>query len=185
MKNDITIRPVTVADAPAVQKYVGDNRVADTCNVPYPYPEDGAITWTRKVVDERDRGLRYPFAMECDGEFAGVVDLELVGRPEGTAELGYWVPPHQWNRGIATDVRRQIIAYGFEVVGLSCLTSACLARNPASGRVLEKNGFQETGTWTETNRRSRSFGEKWRLFRLNRKRWEQTRCEQHAGGYRR
>ena len=180
MKNEITIRRITVADAPAIQKYVSDDKVADTCNVPHPYPEEGAITWVRKATEEGKRGLRYPFAIQYAGNFAGVVDLELVGRPEGTAELGYWVPAHLWNRGIATEACRQAIAFGFGETGLSCLTSACLVRNPASGRVLEKNGFQQTDVVTETNAESRFNGQRWQVFRLTRSEWEERRCE--SGG---
>ena len=172
MKTRIRLRPIEDADASRVQEHVSDGRIADTCSVPHPYPADGAATWTRKVTEERKRGQRYAFAILFGDQFAGVVDLELAGESEGTAELGYWVPVHLWDQGIATEACRQAIAFAFGEIGLSCLTSSCLVRNPASGRVLEKNGFQQTDVKTETDQESRFLGERWRLFRLTRERQE-------------
>lgn len=172
MDTRITLRPIEEADAPTVQGQVSDRRIADTCNVPHPYPADGAAVWTARAIEGRARGQRYPNAIVFGGQFAGVVELELAGRPDGEAELGYWISVGLWNRGIATEACRQIIAFAFGEVGLSRITSACLVRNPGSGRVLEKNGFEEMGVRTETDQESRFLGESWRLFSLTKERWE-------------
>jgi len=127
------------------------------------------------VIEGREQGRHYAFAILFGNEFAGVVALVLAEEPEGTAELGYWVPVRLWNRGIATEACRQAIAFGFGEIGLSCLTSSCLVRNPASGRVLEKNGFQQTGVKTVTDQESRFLGAPWRVFQLTRESWGRAR----------
>jgi len=176
----IRLRPLEEFDAPNVQEQVSDCRIADTCGVPHPYPSDGAVTWTTKVIEEHKRGLRYPFAILFRNQFSGYIELELAGKPDGEAEIGYWISVDLWNCGIATEACRQIIAFGFEKVNLSFLTGSCLVRNPASGRVLEKNNFWETGTRTESNKQNKFFGERWRLFRLTKGQWERSRCEPPA-----
>lgn len=92
MTPPLTLRPIEGADVPMVQQSVSSEEVARTCNVPWPYPEDGAYNWVRKVVAARAEGRRHTFAILYDGEFAGVVDLEKVDRTAGTAELRLLAP---------------------------------------------------------------------------------------------
>ena len=74
----------------------------------------------------------------------GVVGL-TPGSGEHTAELGYWLSPDHWRRGFATEAAGAAVSFGFGMLGLPYLTSGYFADNPASGRVLEKLGFIETG----------------------------------------
>jgi [ribosomal protein S5]-alanine N-acetyltransferase len=69
-----------------------------------------------------------------------------------------------WNRGIATAAAGRVIEFAYRTLGLTELESFCLARNPASARVLEKNGFVEVG---ERLLAGGIFsGERVRLFKL-------------------
>ena len=37
----VTIRFIEESDAPYIQKYASDEKVARTCNIPHPYPANG------------------------------------------------------------------------------------------------------------------------------------------------
>jgi len=59
-----------------------------------------------------------------------------------TIEVDYWIAAPVWGRGIATEGVRLAIQYAFSKLGMNTVFSGTWERNPASGRVLEKNGFR-------------------------------------------
>lgn len=64
---------------------------------------------------------------------------------ENDAEAGYWIAKPYWNRGICTEALQLLIDYCFSVKGFSTIWSDFFVDNPASGRVMEKCGFRDTG----------------------------------------
>jgi RimJ/RimL family protein N-acetyltransferase len=57
------------------------------------------------------------------------------------AELGYWVGAPFRGKGLATMAVGALSRHGFEQLGLRRLQAAVYEWNPASARVLEKNGY--------------------------------------------
>ena len=139
----ISIRPVEPDDAPAIQRWASDPRIAETTTLPRPYPADGGEQWARACVEARPAGTRYPFAILLDGELVGLMGVNAVDVTQGTADLDYWIAGPYWRQGLATSAGRLAAAWAFDVLGLRELRSSCLARNVPSGRVLEKVGFSE------------------------------------------
>lgn len=64
---------------------------------------------------------------------------------ENDAEVGYWVARPYWNRGICSEALRLLIDYCFNVKGFRTLWADFFPDNPASGKVMEKCGFRDTG----------------------------------------
>ena len=60
-------------------------------------------------------------------------------------ELGYWVAPEAWKRGVATEAGQAVIDWLAARGQADEIISGHFADNPASGRVLHKLGFEETG----------------------------------------
>ena len=56
--------------------------------------------------------------------------------------LGFWFGRDHWGKGFATEAGWAVIAYGFDVLGLSLIRSGFFPDNPASGRVQAKLGFR-------------------------------------------
>ncbi len=61
------------------------------------------------------------------------------------AEVGYWVARPYWNQGLCTETLRMLIDYCFNVKGFQTLWADFFPENPASGRVMAKCGFSDTG----------------------------------------
>lgn len=137
--DSVSIRFIEESDLPFVQKYVSKKQVADTTNVPYPYPANGALQWFEFVEKEREQGKHYPFAILYSGEFAGSISLRK--EKNGTGAIDYWVAPPFWNKGVGTKAVKEAIDYAVKEIGLKTFETCCLTENPGSGRVLEKNGF--------------------------------------------
>jgi [ribosomal protein S5]-alanine N-acetyltransferase len=61
------------------------------------------------------------------------------------AELGFWLAPEQWNKGLMTEAADAVVRCAFQTIGLHKVTVGCIAENVASRRVIEKLGFRYVG----------------------------------------
>jgi [ribosomal protein S5]-alanine N-acetyltransferase len=133
----LTLRPPALADAPAVQTLAGAWEVAvNTLLIPHPYPDGAAEEWIAHTGP-------HTFVID-DGELVGCMGLRV--KDHGIAEIGYWVGMPFWGRGYATEAGRAVLRYGFQECGLQRIFAGHFARNPASGRVLQKIGMTYEGT---------------------------------------
>jgi len=170
----VAIRPVELSDADEVQRYASDARLAATCNVPHPYPDDGGRQFVQRSIIAREKGERYPSAVIVGGKFAGLMGLNAIDLNRGKAELDYWIAVPFWGHGVGTAAARLAVALAFRGLKLQTVFSGCLCGNPASCRVLEKVGFTEI----ETIINDGTYGQKFdnqpiRRFKLDRADWEQ------------
>ena len=60
------------------------------------------------------------------------------------ASVHYLICRSEWNRGLATEALHRVADFAFGDLGLTSLHSRHHIKNPASGRVLQKNGFVRT-----------------------------------------
>lgn len=110
---------------------------------PHPYTPADAQAWVQ-LASKQARWTS--LAIEVDSEAAGGVGLTLRDDVERvSAEIGYWLGPRFWNRGIATAVVRAVTEYGFDEFSLTRIYALPFATNAASQRVLEKAGYRREG----------------------------------------
>ncbi|WP_461535360.1 GNAT family N-acetyltransferase [Spongorhabdus nitratireducens] len=137
------LRPFTVADASRVQHLAGDKRVAEmTANIPHPYPDGMAESWIsyhRKMMTA-EKALIYAITLKNSGELIGATGLQLDDN--NGAELGYWIGVVYWGNGYCTEAVKALIKQGFSRLPLATIYARHLADNIASGRVIQKCGFQ-------------------------------------------
>lgn len=79
-------------------------------------------------------------------------------------EIGYRLAPQFWGRGMATEIVRATLAYGFEHLGLRSIIAIVQPANVASVRVIQKVGFNAF-VYSQYHR----LGVK--IYRLNRNEW--------------
>lgn len=120
------------------------------------YPPDiGALRdWFADHPRQWAAGEAYRFAVEHEGRFVGLVDIDGIGDGEG--KLGYWLDHAVWGRGYATEAAAAIVRFAFAEAGLQQLRAGHTADNAASGKVLLKLGFEPLDT---VELMSRSLGE--------------------------
>ncbi|MGT2513136.1 GNAT family N-acetyltransferase [Sphingomonas panni] len=137
----LVLRRPAERDLPAIAAIAGDWQVARRlARVPHPYGlEDAHFFLDHIVANEWVWALTLP---EADMLF-GTIGL-LPNETGNAAELGYWLAPATWGKGFATEAATAVIAFAFDTLGVSYLTSGHAEDNPASGRVLAKLGFRET-----------------------------------------
>ena len=74
----------------------------------------------------------------------GCVSLRIK-REDQRAELGYWLGRPYWGQGYCTEAVRAVLDFGFGQLGLNRIFACHFARNPASGRVMQKAGMSREG----------------------------------------
>lgn len=141
------MRPFSPVDVPDVVKLAGHRAIADTTLlIPHPYSERDAEKWIgTHGRDFRKRKCAIFAVVRRRREvLIGAIGLKL-DVPDERAELGYWIGHRYWNRGYATEAAESILMYGFTELGLNRIHAHHFARNPASGKVLEKIGMKREG----------------------------------------
>ncbi|WP_325097303.1 GNAT family N-acetyltransferase [Marinomonas spartinae] len=69
----------------------------------------------------------------------------MVHGPFQACSLGYSIGQQHQGKGLMTEILQASIAYMFETVGLNRVMASYMPANKASGRVLEKLGFEREG----------------------------------------
>lgn len=146
----ITIRPCRIEDAITVQQYASDEMANRTTNAPWPYPEDGGITFIKNALKNWENRKGFLFAILVDTKMVGDIGLNLPDFEKQTIRCDYAISPSYWGQGIVTQAVKLALSYAFKELSMEVVFSSCLDRNPASRRVLEKNGFSEIGKFIYT-----------------------------------
>jgi RimJ/RimL family protein N-acetyltransferase len=150
----LDLRRFHMEDAPAVCELAGDAAVArNTLNIPHPYTLDAADAWIASRPEALERGEAVTFAITRQAELIGAIGLTLE-MDHDRAELGYWVGRPHWSQGFATEAAAVVLDWGFESLGLRRVHAHHFARNPPSGRVLQKLGMRHEGTLRRHIRKS-------------------------------
>jgi RimJ/RimL family protein N-acetyltransferase len=143
----LILRPFHLDDGPRVEELAGKKEVAETTlTIPHPYPAGGAATWiaTHRGNWEGGHGVTYAIVERATNLLVGCVGVS-INAAHRHGELGYWVGPDYWNRGYCTEASRAILAMAFNSLQLYRIESRHFARNPSSGRVMEKLGMKREG----------------------------------------
>ena len=161
----LTFRHGTSADVEAMHEIVSHWDVVKNLGS-WPYPADHGYT-TNRIVNQPDRNRGLVGIIRVGDEIIGG-----MGVVEG--DLGYLFGRSAWGKGYATEMGRRLVAYAFDSYAWPQLTSEAHVDNPASGRVLEKIGFEEAGT-AMLGCVARGCDVESRQFILTRERWDALR----------
>lgn len=107
--------------------------------LPDPYTEESADWWLN-MVNESENGI-FRKIIE-DGKIIGNISVEQkedVYRRD--AEIGYFLLPERYSKGIMTEAVNQICKIAFQELDIIRITGLIYEPNIASRKVLEKNDF--------------------------------------------
>ncbi len=139
----LLLRPGWAEDAPALAAAIADERIVrNLATAPWPYRLRDAEA---SLAQPRDPVLPSFLVFErADAEPLLVGSCGLGRRPSGAVELGYWIARPFWGRGFATEAAAALVDIA-SALRLPRLQASYFLDNPASGRVLEKLGFEPLG----------------------------------------
>jgi len=130
-------------DIPNIIAYAGNKKIADmTLNIPHPYKEKDAVFWIKNSSEGFKNKTQFTFriGLKDKDKFIGGIGLKVESR-FNRAELGYWIAEPFWNNGFATEATKAVLKFGFEKLTLNKIHASHLIDNPASGKVMLKNGM--------------------------------------------
>lgn len=161
----LLLRPGWSEDASALHEAIGDARVVrNLAQAPWPYTLADAEAFL-----DRERSACQPAALiflRTRGAPRLIGGIGIGCMPSGDYELGYWIAPHYWGLGFATEAGRAMIAHAREALRLPRLSAGHFLDNPQSGRVLTKLGFRPTGGTVRRWSSGRGEEARCRLFRM-------------------
>ena len=123
------------------------------------------------------REFQYALTLKSDGRLIGSGGVRVCDPESRQADIGYELDPRFWGRGLATEAARELLRFGFDVLGMHRLFGECVADNAASARVMEKIGMRrEAHLWEEAWFKDRWWDsliyavleDEWRTARLDR-----------------
>ena len=143
----LLFRPWAETDAEVLFKYASDPDVGPRAGWPPHQSIEESLTVIRDIFSN---GHTWALVLKETGEPIGCMGYYAFGESnisigEEDAELGYWIAKPYWNQGLCTEALHALIDWCFNRKGFRTLWSDFFEDNPASGRVMVKCGFQETG----------------------------------------
>ena len=161
----LTLRPGWPEDAPALTRAIGDERVVTMLSkVPWPYALGDAQEFLSQPRREKDA---FFLILSHEADYPCIVGGIGIAPDTDGHELGYWLAPHAWGRGYATEAGRAVVAIARHALGLKRLHAGHFIDNPASGRVLTKLGFRPTGAVVPRHSRARGHETPCAVFELD------------------
>jgi ribosomal-protein-alanine N-acetyltransferase len=146
---DITIRPVRLRDARALERELLENRTWlrkwEATNPVGPMSFDVRAS-IRHLQSNARAGLGLPFIIEYRGELAGQLNVSSISYGSvSMATIGYWVSERFAGKGLTPTAVALASDHCFFSVGLHRIEICIRPENEPSLRVVEKLGFRYEG----------------------------------------
>lgn len=152
----IYLRPLIASDHESLCLILSDPAVsAPIVFIKQPYDSAQAASWCQRAETGRQNATEWLMTIAI-GTASSAQPETIIGhaglhkdhnapedKPE--AEIGYWLGRDWWGQGFATDVAGLLVEAG-RFYGFRQLQATTSADNPASGKVLNKNGFGLIGS---------------------------------------
>lgn len=133
----LILRPLCKADADDVFEWVGDPVV----NRYMPYPVYQNVEQVKRWIQTiRPEDYEFGFVLKETGKVIGAGSIGL--NAERRYELGYNLNRQYWGKGYATEAAQAMLNWAYQKLGARVFAASYATANAASGRVLQKCGFQ-------------------------------------------
>ena len=119
--------------------------VKNLATAPHPYSFIDATNWFGRInaswgASSFTFGIYEKAAAD---KLIGVISIDnLLVRANPCPSFGFWLGLDHWGRGLMSEAVGALLAFAFERLNAPAVEATYLEENPASGRVMEKNGFQ-------------------------------------------
>ena len=160
----LLLRPGFPEDAPALAQAIADEAIVmNLAGPPWPFRVRDAEAHLARA---RDPILPSLLIFERTAGAPQLIGECGIGRrPSGATEMGYWIARAAWGRGFATEAGTALVDIA-RTLRLPSLEGSHFLDNPASGRVLEKLGFEPLGIVAPRRSCARGCDVPARLMRL-------------------
>ena len=143
MNNNFELRKWRLSDAASLAENANNINIWNNLRdgLPHPYSVEDGKQFIEMALSQPEPATLLTIAV--DGKAVGSIGITLHTDVERiTAELGYFIGEEYWNRGIMTEIVKQMVKYAFSnFPHLHKIYATPFDFNIASHRVLEKAEF--------------------------------------------
>ena len=143
----ILLRYWQESDAEALFKYASDTDVGPRAG----WSAHKSVEESREIIQTFFHNeTTWAIVLKETGEAIGCIgyythETSNIPIGENDCEVGYWVGKPYWNRGICTEALKLMLDYCIHEKHFENIWADHFTGNPASGKVMEKCGFSDTG----------------------------------------
>lgn len=140
----LLLRPLALEDHSAIQALFPQWRIVRHLNpfVPWPYPDDGALTFVRDVaLPAMGKGQAWHWSirmLRVPDQLIGVISLML----NQDDNRGFWLDPAHWGQGLIREASDAVTDYWFDGLGHPVLRVPKAIANAASRAVSTGSGMR-------------------------------------------
>ncbi|WP_280771706.1 GNAT family N-acetyltransferase [Salipaludibacillus daqingensis] len=142
----LSLREFTKDDWKDVHRYASKDIVCQY--QPWgPNTENDSKSFVNMVIKDatEEPRTRFVFAIIYKENMIGAGEFNIRDFTNRVGEIAYIVNPDYWRKGIATDVAKLLIDFGFKELKLHRIYATCDPRNIGSSKILEKIGMIKEG----------------------------------------
>lgn len=140
----LILRPLELADAEQVQKLFPKWEIVQFLakRVPWPYPEDGALTYYRDdALPAMARGDQWHWSLRLKSDPDQLIGSVALLKSEGD-NRGFWLGLPWQRQGLMSEAVDAVTGYWFDVLGFLALRAPKAIANAGSRRISEKQGMR-------------------------------------------
>lgn len=163
----LLLRPLSIADAPAVQEKFPHWAIVQFLSsvIPWPYPDDGALSFIRDIAcPAMARGTAWHWSIRPKAsadELIGVIAL-MDGAEDNR---GFWIASEWQGRGFATEAANVVTDFWFETLGKLVLRVPKAIANTPSRRISVTGGMRVVASGERNYVSGRLPAETWEITR--------------------
>ena len=161
----LILRPLQLADAEQIQALFPQWEIVKFLlnQVPWPYPEDGALQFIRDVaIPRRERGEAWHWSLRLRTEPTQIIGVINLAKGDGP-NRGFWLAPPWQGQGLMSEAAAWVNDYWFDTLGFPVLRVAKAIGNTASRRISEKQGMRLVGVEDRDYVSGRLPSERWEI----------------------
>lgn len=149
--NNITLRQIKAADQMAVFQGLSNEQVIKHYGVEYhSYADTRAqLNWYNELLSTQT-GIWWAITQPGNNHMIGACGLYNLQTQHRKAELGYWLMPAYWSRGLMQQALQTLLNYACKQLLLHRVEAYVETENIASYKLLQRLGFQHEGTLQDT-----------------------------------
>jgi ribosomal-protein-alanine N-acetyltransferase len=146
----LRLRPFTEADVDDIWPVVSNPEFPKMMSWAAHSDRSETLGFVRAANRSLEQNAGIVWAIEHERRVIGSIGLEAMvfemrALRIDRAELGFWLAPEHWNKGVMAEAGEAVMRFAFQTIGLHKVTVGCISENLAARRVIEKLGFRYVG----------------------------------------
>lgn len=114
------------------------------------------MEWFREL-EETETGIWWVIVNIKNDDFYGAIGLNNLNKIHRKAEIGFWLLPNFWGKGIMSGALKLITNYAFKDLNLHRIEAMVETENINSKKLLQKLNFSFEGTFVDYEIKNESF----------------------------